>query len=91
MLANKLEVIVYRNAGYSWHSQVINEPMWEQIENAIRDLDRAEYPFLYIYLPDGRGASNVWMLNVIGGRASMAFREQTKVGTSMAFPRPQPT
>ena len=67
MLANKLEVTVYPNAGRSWHTEAINQPTWEQIENAIRDLDRAEHPFLQLYLPDGEGESGLSWLDVIGG------------------------
>ena len=64
MLAKKLEVVVYPDAGPSWQ---FDNRTWELIENAVRDLDRAECPFLHIYLQGGRGKSALWLLNVIGG------------------------
>lgn len=67
MLAKKLEIVVYPDAGYSWHTETLNDPTWELIENAVRDLDRAECPFLHIYLQGGRRKSAPWLLDVIGG------------------------
>src|SRR5262249_19247371 len=68
MLAKELEVIVYPGAGDHWHSEVTPNPMWPQIEAAVRRLDRAEYPFLHIYLPRPEKESVPWLLDVIGGR-----------------------
>jgi hypothetical protein len=68
MLAKELEIIVYPGAGYRWHSEVTADPTWPQIEAAIRRLDRAEYPFLHIFLPRTEQGSDLWGLNVIGGR-----------------------
>jgi hypothetical protein len=67
MLVKKLDVIVYPDAGPFWHTETHDEPAWELIENAVRDLDRAEHPFLNIYLHGGRGKSELWYLVVIGG------------------------
>ncbi len=68
MLATELEVIVYPGAGHQWHLVVITDPTWPEIEAAVRRLDRAEYPFLKIYLPRPERESDPGMLNVIGGR-----------------------
>jgi hypothetical protein len=68
MVAKELEVIVYPMAGSKWHSEVTPDPTWPQVEAAIRRLDRAEYPFLNICLPRPDRESDLWMLNVIGGR-----------------------
>jgi hypothetical protein len=80
MLAYKLEVVVYPDAGYSWHSEVITDPTWEQIENAIRDLDRAEYPFIHICLPSGREESEVRSIDVIGGEGEYGISGIDKSG-----------
>jgi hypothetical protein len=68
MRVKELEVIVYPEAGDDWHSEVTTDPTWPQIEAAIRRLDRAEYPFLHLYLPRPERASDLWMLDVIGGK-----------------------
>jgi len=68
MIAVELQVIVYPDAGYAWHSEVTPEPSWPQIEAAVRRLDRAEFPFLHIYLPRPEREADLWLLNVIGGR-----------------------
>ncbi len=68
MIARELEVIVYPGAGYEWHSEVTPAPTWPQIETAVRRLDRAEYPFLHIFLPRPERQTDTWLLNVIGGR-----------------------
>ncbi len=67
MLAKELEVVVYPDAGHHWHSEVTPDPAWPQIEAAVRRLDRAEYPFLHIYLPRPDRESAPWLLDVIGG------------------------
>lgn len=67
MLAKELEVIVYPEGRYEWHSEATKNPTWAQIETAIRKLDRAEYPFLHVYLPRSDRDSDLWGLDVIGG------------------------
>jgi hypothetical protein len=68
MRAKELEVIVYAGAGFAWHSEVVSDPTMPQIEAAVRRLDRAEYPFLHIRLPPPEVGSDLWVLNVIGGK-----------------------
>jgi hypothetical protein len=68
MLAAELEVIVYPDAGEAWHREITAAPTWPQIEAAVRRLDRAEYPFLHVLLPRPERESDLWVLNVIGGR-----------------------
>ncbi len=67
MLITQLEVIVYPQPGYRWHEELTDDPDWQEIEAAIRRLDRHEYPFLELYLAPGNG-SVVHHLNIIGGK-----------------------
>ena len=67
MLCTQLEVIVYPDSREDSRSEVTDAPTWQQIEAAVERLDRAEYPFLHLYLPRPERESDLWMLNVIGG------------------------
>src|SRR5262245_56845332 len=68
MFANELEVTVYSAVGDDWLTEVTANPDWSQIKSAVRRLNRAEYPFLRVYLPRSLRESDLWSLQVIGGK-----------------------
>ncbi len=47
MHAKVLDFVVYESQ-WKWHSEQVALPTWEQIEEAIRRLDKFHYPFLYL-------------------------------------------
>src|ERR1035438_6392982 len=67
MLVNELEIIVYPD--YSWRSEFTKNPTWQQIEEAIRNLDRHGYSFLNLFLPLPKSEIDLRSLNIIGGLA----------------------
>jgi hypothetical protein len=66
MLVDELEIIVYPNGCHS-HSKVTKTPTWEQIESAVRQLDRHGHPFLRLILPRPKSERDVHSLEIIGG------------------------
>jgi hypothetical protein len=44
-----LDYVVYSTDGRSWHTEKVKDPSWEQIEQAVRRLDRYHHPFLFLW------------------------------------------
>jgi hypothetical protein len=66
MLVNELELIVYPK-GHPWRSEIVENPTWRQIEDAIRQLDRHGRPFLNLFLPPPKVETELRSLQIIGG------------------------
>ena len=66
MLVNELEIIVYPTCG-PWRSEITANPTWQQIEDAIRQLDRHGYPFANLFLPPPKLETELQSLEIIGG------------------------
>ena len=49
MHVKTLDYTVYESKGWGWKSHKIPHPSWKEIEQAIRRLDRFEYPFLHLW------------------------------------------
>lgn len=50
MRVKVLEYVTYEEDGWTWRSQEVPDPSWEQVEAAIRRLDRFRHPFLFLRL-----------------------------------------
>jgi hypothetical protein len=69
MLVKVLESIHYPPDGSSWRSLKTRDPDWPAIEEAIRRLDRDEWPFIWLHIeepPENDMPNN--MFCVMGGR-----------------------
>lgn len=64
MLIKRLDVPHYHDA-WNWEMEVVSAPGWEQIEAAIRRLDRFHYPWVWLRLTEDEG--NTDCLTVMGG------------------------
>jgi hypothetical protein len=66
-----LEYVVYGPNGRGWKAEKVRHPAWDDIERAIRRLDRFHYPFAFLWATedesqqviDGTGE----LLEVVGG------------------------
>jgi hypothetical protein len=68
MLCRVLDVVVYESAGGPWHAQEVPDPTWEQVEEAVRRLDRHLYPFVILRLDEE--VVNDQQLEIMGGRGA---------------------
>lgn len=50
MEAKLLSVTHYDETGWKWHNERIENPVWEQIEKSIRQMDRFRRPFVHLHL-----------------------------------------
>jgi len=62
-----LEFTKYDDDGWHYEVHRLVHPAWEAIEQAIRRLDRAKYPFVWIFNDEETNESRLPNLNVIGG------------------------
>ena len=65
MFVNRLDVIVYPFDG-PWHKESTVRPAWPLIEEAIRRLDKSEYPFLFLCLSETQHDDDE-RLEIMGG------------------------
>src|SRR5690242_16880524 len=49
MLIKMLDITIYGETGSGWHTESDRNPSWDDIEVAIRRLDRFRYPFVWLY------------------------------------------
>jgi hypothetical protein len=83
MLVKVLEFVTYEDDGWTWQSHEILDPSWEQVEAAIRRLDRFGHPFLFLRLredvPDDErldvmgGEGAYWVAGLFGGYFQRRF------------------
>ena len=50
MLVRHLETVVYDDKGWHWEEEHTPDPTWDQIEAAIRRLDKFRFPIVNLYL-----------------------------------------
>jgi hypothetical protein len=77
VLIKVLEYVTYESDGWTWRSDEVLDPPWEEVEAALRRLDRFGYPFLFLRLrpdvPDDErlevmgGAGAYWVAGSFGG------------------------
>jgi hypothetical protein len=47
--AKLLQVTIYMADGWTWHTEQIRNPTWNDVDAAVRRLDRFHYPFVWLY------------------------------------------
>jgi hypothetical protein len=47
--AKLLQVTTYLADGWTWHTEQIRNPTWDDVEAAVCRLDRFHYPFAWLY------------------------------------------
>jgi len=71
IVVEALDVIVYEDDGWTWRSHEVPSPSWEQIETAIRGLDKFRHPFLFLRRKkDVKGEEE---FQILGGPGSYWF------------------
>jgi hypothetical protein len=65
VLIRVLEYITYEDDGWTWRPHEVADPSWEQIEAAVRRLDRFRHPFLFLRLREDMPDED--RLEVMGG------------------------
>ena len=73
MLVQLLRVTIYRESGWDWRVEDIRNPTWDDIEGAIRRLDRYRYPFVWLFRAVDAAEDAVPDFTVIGGEGVFAF------------------
>jgi hypothetical protein len=54
MVVKVLDVFVYERDGWTWHQESYFNPAWEEVETAIRRLDKFCYPWVFLRLDEGQ-------------------------------------
>jgi hypothetical protein len=66
-----LEYVVYGPTGWGWKSHKIWNPSWDEIDHAIRRLDRFCYPFAWLWATEDERKQTIdgtgELLEVVGG------------------------
>jgi hypothetical protein len=78
--------IHYPPAGWRWEAIDTPGPTWPDIEQAIRRLDRKEWPIIHLHTCEhvpGREPEN--MLSVIGGRGEYSLLFMPKTGPEVHY------
>src|SRR5262249_53464039 len=68
MHVHLLDVTVYQDSGWTWKTERTPNPTLEDIETAVRRLDRFEYPFLHLYEDANAADDDPPALTVMGGQ-----------------------
>jgi hypothetical protein len=71
MLVKVMRVTIYAKDGQSWHSHDIIDPSWQEVESAIRRLDKYCYPFIWLSLQKEKADDPDF--SVIGGKGEYWF------------------
>jgi hypothetical protein len=67
MLTKGLYLTEYDSSGWNEQSELVANPIWEQIESSIRRLDKFRFPFVWLYLRSDADPRDVPEFEVIGG------------------------
>ncbi|HEX8911087.1 MAG TPA: hypothetical protein VF796_01925 [Humisphaera sp.] len=64
-----LDITHYRSGRLSWDCQLLRDPMWQDVESAIRRLDRSHWPFVLLHsIEPVKGEQPRHALWITGGR-----------------------
>jgi len=66
-----LDIIVYPPSGWGYKTHTIHNPIWEQVEEAIRDLDHFCRPFIFVGLREKIAGEDC--MTVMGGKNGYAI------------------
>lgn len=73
MYVQCLDYVEYGPTGWGWKSHKLSNPSWEEIEQAIRRLERFQFPFLHLWSTDDENKQNYDECNVfeiMGGKGA---------------------
>jgi len=73
MKVHRLDVTVYDERGWRWRTETSLDPLWADIEAAIRRLDRFRYPFIWLFRNAEVELYTPLEFNVVGGDGEFAM------------------
>ena len=73
MLVRLLQATIYREDGWTWWTEDIPDPTWDDIEASIRRLDRYCHPFVMLFREPYAEEDELPDFNVIGGEGMYAL------------------
>ena len=68
-----LDYTVYGPTGWGWKSHEVPNPSWDEVEQAIRRLDRFEYPHVLLWAAEDQGKHNYdegELFEILGGKGA---------------------
>ena len=73
MFIHQLQSIIYPPDGSPWFTETTKHPSWQDIETAIRRLDRDRFPFIYLFRDPDAADDAVPDFTVMGGQDAYTF------------------
>lgn len=73
MRAKLLDVTIYDDDGWTWRTEEVRNPTWDEIEAAIRRLDRFRYPFVWLYRSAEVERDASPEFSIVGGEGEFAI------------------
>jgi hypothetical protein len=73
MKVELLDVTIYEDDGWTWRTERIRNPSWDEVEAAIRRLDRFRYPFVWLFQNADVEDVALPEFNVMGGEGEFAL------------------
>ena len=68
MMIRKMDIFKYDSNGWDWKKESVEKPRWEDIEAAIRQLDRHGFPFIWLYAKIDVPEDEPPFVSVMGGQ-----------------------
>lgn len=68
-----LDYTEYGPTGWGWKSHKLPDPSWDDVDQAIRRLDRFQYPFLHLWSTDDESKQNYddcGVFEIMGGKGT---------------------
>jgi hypothetical protein len=84
-----LDVTIYDDKGWPWRTERIRNPTWDDIELAIRRLDRFCYPFVWLFQDVDATEDAPPEFNVLGGEGEYTM-DYGPEGTELRYFDPTP-
>ena len=86
MLVRKVMIQEYGEDGWGGHVRWLVNPVWEQIEQAIRRLDRFRHPFLWFYFDEPAQQDDMPEFEIVGGNgAYVIYADDDETGKRRHF------
>jgi hypothetical protein len=68
MKVGLLQVTIYQDDGWTWRTERFRNPRWDDIDAAIRRLDRFHYPFVWLFRDADIEEDALPEFSVMGGK-----------------------
>jgi hypothetical protein len=68
-----MHVTIYEENGWTWRTELVPNPTWDDVEAAIRRLDCRRYPFVWLYRTTDPDPDMYYDFNVIGGEGEFGM------------------